>query len=442
MTAPHSTWPHPLGFRDDRTWARAEDARDPLHALRSEFLLPRAPGGSDALYFAGHSLGLQPRRARALIGEALDDWAALGVEGHFTGPRPWLDYQALLTESTARLVGALPSEVVVMNTLTVNLHLMMVSFYRPSGPRFRILIEGGAFPSDQYAVASQARLHGYRPEDAVLELKAREGERTLREEDIARTLEEHGQSIALVLLGVPNYLTGQALDRRAIVRLARAQGCNVGFDLAHGAGNLVLQLHDEAPDFAVWCNYKYLNSGPGGLGGVFIHQQHAKSDALPRLTGWWGHDRQSRFQMGPQFVPMPGAEGWQLSNPPILELAALRASLELYDRAGMESVRARGDRLTGYLEWLLDALPRGALAQWTPRDPSRRGSMLTLQVARGPHGSAKELVEHLARHGAVVDLRSPDIVRIAPSPLYGSFEDVQRLVALVRGFLGGEAVSG
>ena len=432
----------PHGFRDDRAWARAEDAKDPLAGLRAGFLLPRAPGGGEALYFAGHSLGLQPRRARALIGEVLDDWATHGVEGHFAGSAPWLDYHALLTESTARLVGALPHEVVVMNTLTVNLHLMMVSFYRPTAQRFRILIEGGAFPSDRFAVASQARFHGFDPRAAVLELRPRQGEQALRDEDVARALEEHGAGIALVLLGTPNYLTGQALDRAALVRLARAQGCNVGFDLAHGAGNLILKLHQEAPDFAVWCNYKYLNAGPGGLGGVFVHERHARDRTLPRFEGWWGQQQATRFAMGPDFEPTPGAEGWQLSNPPIFQLAALRASMELYDRAGMEALRARGDLLTGYLEYLLDTLPAGALRQWTPRDPARRGSMLTLQIAQGTRGGAREFVEYLARNGAVADLRSPDIVRLAPSPLYGSREDVQRLVALARGFFEGEGARG
>jgi kynureninase len=424
-------------FKDDREWARAQDAADPLSALRSEFLIPRAPAGGDALYFAGHSLGLQPRRVRELIGVELDDWARLGVEGHFAGRNPWMGYHELLTASTARLVGALPQEVVVMNTLTVNLHLMMASFYRPTRERFRILVEAGAFPSDQYAVASQARWHGLDPKAAILELRPRPGESLLRMEDVAGTIEEHGRELALVMLGIPNYLTGQALDRRELVRLARAQGCAVGFDLAHGAGNLRLQLHDEAPDFAVWCNYKYLNAGPGGLGGAFVHQQHARNPALPRLAGWWGHDKATRFQMGPEFVPIEGAEGWQLSNPPIFQLAALRASMELYDRAGMEALRARGDRLTGYLEWLLDQLPSGAATLLTPRDPARRGSMLTLRISRGARGGAKELVESLAGAGALADLRNPDIVRLAPSPLYGSLEDVQRVGGLVRAFFAG-----
>ncbi len=418
-------------FVDDLDWARAQDVADPLRALRAEFHFPKAPDGGEALYFAGHSLGLQPKRARVLVNEALDDWATHGVEGHFTGTAPWLSYHSLLTDSTARLVGAKPHEVVVMNTLTVNLHLMMATFYRPTKERSLIVIEGGAFPSDRYAVASQARLHGFDPREAVLELWPRYGEQGLRPGDIERVLAERGKETALVMLGVPNYLSGQALDRQRLVQLSRQHGCAVGFDLAHGVGNLKLSLHDEAPDFAVWCNYKYLNAGPGGLGGVFVHERHGADPSLNRLAGWWGHQEETRFQMGPDFAPAAGAEGWQVSNPPILQLAALRASMELYDRAGMDALRARGDRLTAYLQWLLDRLPLGCITQWTPRDPTARGSMLTLQIASG---RAQALVDYLLQHGAIVDLRNPDIVRIAPSPLYGSMADVQRLAALLQAF--------
>jgi kynureninase len=420
-----------IDFIDSAEWARAQDAADPLGGLRDEFHFPKAEGGGEALYFAGHSLGLQPKRARALVNEALDDWAAYGVEGHFVGKAPWLSYHSLLRDSTARLVGAKPHEVVVMNTLTVNLHLMMATFYKPTKDRSLIVIEGGAFPSDRYAVASQARLHGFDPREAILELWPRQGEHGLRMEGLERVLAERGREVALVMLGIPNYLSGQSLDRRRLVALARQHGSAVGFDLAHGVGNLELSLHDEAPDFAVWCNYKYLNAGPGGLGGVFVHERHGADPSLNRLAGWWGHEEKTRFQMGPDFTPAAGAEGWQLSNPPILQLAALRASMELYDRAGMDALRARGDRLTAYLEWLLDRLPAGCLTQWTPRDPAERGSMLTLQIAGG---HAKALVDWLLLHGAMVDLRNPDIVRIAPSPLYGSMADVQRLVSLVQAF--------
>src|SRR6266851_6919363 len=323
-------------MNDSAAWARAQDAADALSPLRSEFLFPEA----GPLYFAGHSLGLQPRRAREYVIQELEDWARYGVEGHFAARNPWVNYHELLTASTARLVGALPGEVVVMNTLTVNLHLLMVSFYRPRTGKFRILIESGAFPSDRYAVASQARFHGF-PPDAVVE-----------SDDPLRTLEERGDEIALALIGQPNYLTGRAFDVPALVRAARTHDCNIGLDLAHGAGNLELRLHEWGPDFAAWCNYKYLNAGPGGLGGVFVHERH-EGTALPRLEGWWGHDKEKRFEMGPRFSPIPGAEAWQLSNPPIFQMAALRASMELFDRATMPALRRKGDALTSYLEGIL-----------------------------------------------------------------------------------------
>lgn len=388
-------------YEDSAAWAREQDAADP--GLRDEFLFPQ----SGPLYFAGHSLGLQPRRVRPYVLEVLDDWARHGVEGHFAAGRPWVKYQELLTASTARLVGARPVEVVVMNTLSVNLHLMMVSFYRPRPGKSRILIERGAFPSDQYAVASQARFHGY--PDAVLE-----------SDDPLRTLQERGGEIALALIGLPNYLTGQVFDAPALVRAAHAADAFIGFDLAHGVGNLLLQLHEWGPDFAAWCNYKYLNAGPGGLGGVFVHERHSRA-ALPRFEGWWGNDLATRFEMSPRFSPIAGAEGWQLSNPPVLQLAALRASLELFDQMGMPALRARGDRLTGYLEWLLR---RGGAEILTPPE---RGSMLTVRIA-----GAQALVAALQKRGAIVDYRPPDIVRIAPAALYNSYSDVQALAALWR----------
>ncbi|HET9754383.1 MAG TPA: kynureninase [Myxococcales bacterium] len=390
----------PMTFEDSAAWAQAQDARDPLSPLRSEFFFPpRSP-----LYFAGHSLGLQPRRALDYVVDALFDWAHLGVEGHFAASDPWVGYHELLCASTARIAGALPHEVVVMNTLSVNLHLMMASFYRPRRGKERLLIEKNAFPSDQYAAASQARFHGF--PDAVLE--SDEPLRELSERD----------DIALALIGSVNYLTGRAYDIPALVRAAHAQGAFIGFDLAHGAGNLVLHLHDDGPDFAAWCSYKYLNGGPGGPGGVFVHERHATA-ALPRFEGWWGHDKASRFEMGARFSPMPGAEGWQLSNPPILQLAALRASMELFDRATMPALRRKGDQLTGYLEFLLRS--RG-VEVLTPRE---RGSMLTVRFRK------PGMVEELKECGAAVDLRPPDIVRITPAPLYNSFEDVRRLCALI-----------
>ena len=423
-------------YRDDDAWARAQDAQDPLNSLRSDFLFPHTPSpgdpkahspgdraapGGEVLYFAGHSLGLQPRKARSYVLEELDDWARLGVEGHFAGRHPWLGYHELLTAPTARLVGALPDEVVVMNTLSVNLHLMMVSFYRPTAARHRILIEARAFPSDRYAVDSQARFHGFDPDEAILQ--AANGEEVLRQ------LDEHGDSIALVLIGGVNYLSGEAFDIEAIARAGHARGCLVGFDLAHAVGNLPVRLHDHDADFAVWCNYKYLNAGPGGLGGCFVHQRHAQA-ALPRFAGWWGHDKATRFAMGPVFKPIAGAEGWQLSNPPILPLAVLRASMELFDQAGIERLRAKSLRLTGYLEWLIDRLPEGHCELLTPRDPARRGAMLSLKIAHG----AQALATRLAAQGALCDYRQPDMLRIAPAPLYCGFADVQRLAGLLRAF--------
>jgi kynureninase len=414
-------------FEASEDFARRMDAEDPLRHFREEFLFPRHTNGQPVIYLVGNSLGLQPRKAKPYVLEALEDWEKLGVEGHFHARHPWMPYHELLTEQTARLVGALPLEVVVMNTLSVNLHLMMVSFYRPSGERRKILMEAGAFPSDQYAVASQVRFHGLDPNEAILRLTPRPGEETLRTEDILETIERHGREIALVMLGNVNYLTGQAFDMAAITRAAHKQGCRVGFDLAHGAGNLRLSLHDDGPDFAVWCSYKYLNGGPGTLGGVFVHERHARDKALPRFEGWWGHDKQTRFQMGPDFHPIPGAEGWQLSNPPILQMAALRASLELFDRATMSALRHKSERLTGYLEFLLGRLPPGFVHTTTPRDPKQRGTQLSLRFSKEP----RRLLEKLTAQGIFCDFRSPDIIRAAPAPLYCSFLDVYRFAGVL-----------
>jgi kynureninase len=414
-------------FEASEEFARRMDAEDPLRHFREEFIFPDHPSGVPAMYLVGNSLGLQPRKAKAYVLEALEDWGKLGVEGHFTGPRPWLPYHETLTEQTARLVGAHPIEVVVMNTLTVNLHLMLVSFYRPTRERPKILMEAGAFPSDQYAVASQVRFHGYDPERDILRLAPRAGEETLRHEDILDVIERHGKEIALVLLGNVNYLTGQAFDMAAITRAAHKQGCRVGFDLAHAAGNLRLSLHDDGPDFAVWCSYKYLNGGPGTLGGVFVHERHARDKSLPRFEGWWGHNKQTRFQMGPDFDPSPGAEGWLLSNSPILQLSALRASMELFDRATMPALRQKSERLTGYLEFLLERLPPGFVRILTPRDPQQRGVQLSLRFSKEP----RRMLEKLNSAGVFCDFRSPDVIRAAPAPLYVSFHDVYRFVGVL-----------
>ncbi len=408
-------------------YAKRRDAEDPLWRFRAEFLFPKDTQGHPVAYLAGNSLGLQPRKARSYIESELEDWAALGVEGHVHGRHPWLSAHEELTAMTGRLVGAKPTEVVVMNTLTVNLHLMLVAFYRPTRERFKILVEGAPFPSDRYAVASQARFHGFAPEEAIVELRPREGESLIREEDLRAKIAAVGHELALVLIGNPNYLTGQAFDMAAITRAGHAVGATVGFDLAHGAGNLRVNLHDDGPDFAVWCGYKYLNGGPGTLAGCFLHERHASDFTLPRLAGWWGHDKATRFQMGPDFQPLRGPEGFQLSNPPIFQLAALRAALELFDAAGMAALREKSEALTGYLEFLLDRLPSGFATQLTPRAPSQRGAQLSLRL----RGNAKALLPKLTVAGVVCDFREPDGLRAAPAPLYCSFGDVYRFVQVL-----------
>ena len=412
-----------MKFQNTEAFAHSMDESDTLKSYRSQFHIP--PG--HAIYFAGNSLGLQPRKAREYINQELDDWARLGVEGHFHGKHPWLPYHENLTEMTARLVGAKPIEVVVMNTLTVNLHLMMVSFYRPTAKRHKIIVEGGAFPSDQYAVASQVKFHGRVPSESIVELWPRKGEATLRTEDINATIAEQGESLALVMLGNVNYLTGQAFDMQALTEAAHRVGAQAGFNLAHGAGNLLLNLHEWNVDFAVWCSYKYLNAGPGSLAGCFVHERHAHEWQLPRFAGWWGHNKKTRFQMGPEFDPLPGAEGWQLSNPPIFQLAALRASLEIFDSAGMAEIRKKGGRLTGFLEFLLGHLPKDYCTIITPRDVAQRGSQLSLRL----RGNSKELLKDLATKGVLCDFREPDIIRVAPAPLYNRFADAYHFVKIL-----------
>ena len=408
--------------------ALAEDAADPLAPFRDEFLIPRNADDSEQAYFCGNSLGLQPRATRQALADELDDWQALAVEAHFRGKHPWMPYHEFVREDLAAVVGAMPSEVVAMNSLTVNLHLMMVSFYRPTAERPAILIEKHAFPSDRYAVESQIRFHGFDPATALIELESDESDGTISDAAIQRVLDEHGARIALVLLPGVQYRTGQAFDLRAISEAAHRKGCVVGFDLAHAAGNLPLRLHDTHCDFAVWCSYKYLNSGPGAVAGCFVHERHAKTER-PRFAGWWGHDQASRFQMGPHFVPMPGADGWQLSNPPILAMAPLRASLGIFDEAGMESLRRKSVVLTGYLEWLLDQTPERRFEVITPRDPGERGCQLSLRILDRPD----ETLRALEASGVVADFRPPDVLRVAPVPLYNTFHEVWRLAGLLQG---------
>ncbi len=397
---------------------------DPLALYRSKFHIPLRDDGSEQTYLCGHSLGLQPRSTRAYIQAELEDWASLGVEGHFRARNPWMPYHRLLTDQAARLVGAKPSEVVVMNSLTVNLHLMMVSFYRPTKTRHRIVVEAGAFPSDQYAVKSQIKFHGYDPATSLVELCPRDGEDILREEDICDLIRREGESIALVLMGGVNYSTGQAFDMKAITAAGHEQGCIVAFDLAHAAGNIVLKLHNWDIDWAAWCSYKYLNAGPGAIGGCFVHERHGANAGLPRFAGWWGHDEATRFRMGPEFLPMKGADGWQLSNPSIFSMAPLRASLELFDEAGMPKLRQKSEELTALMEKELTTRSHGRFSIVTPKEKARRGAQLSIRVG----AARKHLVDELALAGVICDWREPDIIRAAPVPLYNSFEDVERFV--------------
>ena len=411
------------------------DATDPLAAFRQEFHLPAGPDGRPCAYFCGNSLGLMPKAARAAAEQEFDSWERLGVEGHFQAPSFWMHYHDTLTEASAHLVGALPLEVVVMNNLTVNLHLLLVSFYRPTATRYKILMEGGAFPSDQYAIESQARLHGLDPAAVIVELVPRPGEHTLRTEDIEAKIAELGSSLATVLIGGVNYYTGQAFDMAAITRAGHAVGAYVGFDLAHAAGNVELHLHDWDVDFACWCTYKYLNSGPGGTSGVFVHERFAHRPDLVRLAGWWGHDPAVRFQMKKGFQPMAGAAGWQLSNAQIFPMAIHRASLALVERAGgMAALRRKSEQLTGRLESLILSLglPATRLEIITPRDPAQRGCQLSVLV----HERGRELFDFLAAQGIIADWREPNVIRLAPVPLYNSFEDVDRVGAALARFFG------
>lgn len=403
------------------------DRRDPLAGFRERYHLPLTIAGEPYVYLTGNSLGLQPKGTHDAVEQELRDWAELGVEGHFEAKHPWYSYHEIFRASAATLVGAAPGEVAVMNTLTTNLHLMMISFYRPTPDRYKILVEPGAFPSDQYAVASQAQLHGYDPADAIVELRPRDGEDTIRTDDIERYLLTRGDDIALVMLGGVNYYTGQAFEMDRIAAAAHAAGCTVGFDLAHAAGNLLMNLHDWDVDFAVWCSYKYLNSGPGGVAGCFVHERHAFRPELPRLAGWWGVEPKTRFEMSPQFVPQHGAAGWQLSNAQILPMAAHRVALDLFTEAGMPALREKSEILTGYLEYLVDRVEGDRFQIITPRDPTQRGCQLSIRVG----DDARRASEALKWNGVIADFRYPDVIRVAPVPMYNSFEDVWRFVEIL-----------
>lgn len=419
------------------------DEKDSLKHFRERFYIPKQSNGEDVIYFTGNSLGLQPKTARAFIEQELKDWETLGVEGHFKAKNPWMSYHELLTEQMAKIVGGKLIEVVVMNSLTVNLHLLMVSFYRPTRQRYKIIIEAGAFPSDRYAVASQIKFHRERgrlarsvtderaDDDWLIELEPRENETTLRIEDIEKTIEKHGDSTALILLGGVNYYTGQLFDMKRVTEIGHKVGAVVGFDLAHTAGNVRLNLHDWNVDFAAWCSYKYLNAGPGAVAGAFVHERHAENFDLPRFAGWWGHEKETRFLMGDEFAPIKGAEGWQLSNPPIFQLAALKASLDIFDEAGMKNLIEKSKKLTGYLEFLLNEIHDERISVITPSNENERGCQLSIRVK----DADKQLFEAITDKGAAADWREPDVIRVAPVPLYNSFSDVFSFAEILKSCL-------
>ncbi len=413
-----------MTYQNSLDFAKQLDQEDPLAYLRETFHIPKDKEGNDWLYFTGNSLGLQPKATQNYIQQELDDWAKYGVEGHFEAKNPWMPYHEFLTENMAKIVGAKPIEVVIMNTLTTNLHLLMVSFYQPTKTKFKIVIESDAFPSDRYAVESQLKFHGFDPKEGLLEWKPREGEELLRMEDLEAMLEAEGDEIALLMIGGVNYYTGQYLDIKKIAELGHAKGAMVGIDLAHGAGNIQPNLHDSNVDFAAWCTYKYLNSGPGSLAGLFVHEKHAHNKELNRFAGWWGHDKETRFNMRFDFNPIPGAESWQLSNPPILSMAAIKASLDMFNEVGMDALREKSETLTAYFEYLINEVDTDRIKIITPSNPAERGCQLSIQVKNADKSLHQKLID---KH-IISDWREPDVIRCAPVPLYNTFEDVYRMV--------------
>jgi|TARA_B110000967_G_scaffold63197_1_gene65075 kynureninase len=412
-----------MNYKDTANFASELDAKDELRSYRNEFYIPLQKNGEEHIYMCGNSLGLQPKRTKEFLNQELDDWANFGVEGHFHAKNPWLPYHEFLAEGYAKIVGAKTSEVVAMNTLTVNLHLMMVSFYKPTKQRHKIIIEGDAFPSDIYAVESQIKHHGFLPTTSLIKLRPRNRESSIRTEDIAAIIEREGDQIALIMLGGVNYYTGQVFDFQTITKLAHNKQINVGFDLAHAAGNIKLELHKWNVDFAVWCSYKYLNSGPGSVAGAFIHEKHHNAN-LPRFAGWWGHNKEERFKMPDKFNPIASAEGWQLSNPPILSLAAIRASLSIFDEVGMEKLLSKSKKLTDYLVFLLNSIETDRIEIITPKE---RGCQLSVRVKNGD----KKLFDSITAKGVIADWREPDVIRIAPIPLYNSFQDVFKFYTIL-----------
>ena len=412
-------------------YAKQQDTLDELANYREQFHIPKDKNGNELIYLCGNSLGLQPKSTKAYINQELEDWANLGVEGHTEAKNPWLPYHEFLTDATAKLVGAKPIEVVTMNSLTANLHFMMISFYQPTKKRYKILIESDAFPSDKYAVESQLRHHGYHDKEGLILWTPRYGEELLRYEDLETILETQGSEIALVMIGGVNYYTGQFFDLKRITELGHSYGCMVGFDCAHGAGNVDLDLHNSGADFAVWCTYKYMNSGPGSLSGCFVHERHAYDKDLNRFTGWWSHNKATRFNMRHEFDVLPGAEGWQLSNPPILSMAAIKASLDMFNEVGMPKLLEKSKNLTGYFEFLLNELGDDIIRIITPERPDERGCQLSIQVLNAD----KSLHNKLTEAGVISDWREPDVIRCAPVPLYNSFTDVYVMVEKMKNIL-------
>ena len=417
-----------MQYQNSLAFAKQLDQEDSLAFLRDEFHIPKVNNGKEWIYFTGNSLGLQPKTTKKYLQQELDDWANLGVEGHFEAKNPWLHYHEDLSVKMAKIVGAKPIEVTIANTLTVNLHLLMVSFYQPTKTKYKILIESDAFPSDRYAVESQLKFHGFDPLESLVEWKPRNGETLLHIEDLEQIIQNQGDEIALLLVGGLNYYTGQFLDLKKIATIGHSKNCFVGIDLAHGAGNIQPNLHDSNVDFAAWCTYKYLNSGPGSLGGIFIHEMHAYNNELPRFAGWWNHNKKTRFNMREPFDVMEGAEGWQLSNPPILSMAAIKASLDIFDKIGMDLLREKSIRLTGFMEFLLHQIDSDKINIITPKNPLERGCQISIQVKNAD----KDLHKKLSQHHIITDWREPDVIRCTPVPMYNSFEEVYEMVSVFK----------
>lgn len=414
-----------MKYINSLNFAKDLDSKDPLQKYRKEFIFPSFTD-NPVVYFTGNSLGLQPKSVKAAINQELEDWGKWGVEGHFEAKNPWVSYHELLINKTAKLVGAKPKEVVVTHSLTTNLHLLMISFYQPKGDRKKIICEKKAFPSDQYALQSQAKLHGYDPKDVIIEIGPRDGEHLIRDEDVISKIKETGDDLAMVMIGGVNYYNGQVFDMKAITEAGHQVGAKVGFDLAHAAGNIKLELNEWNVDFATWCSYKYLNSSPGGVSGLYVNEKHVENKDTLRLAGWWGHNKEERFLMADEFQPIPSAESWQLSNAPVIAMAIHNASLSIFDEVGMDAIIEKRDQLTGYLEFIInDISDRYTNVNFeiiTPKDQSKRGAQLSILA----HGKGKELFNYITKEGVVADWREPNVIRIAPAPLYNNYEDVYR----------------